>query len=87
MGDKCIYSVKKENAKMALDDEMADLKLKIAFPPHSLCLMFIFKRFLLIYSFLQQWLLCAYSVAGTVPGTSSRIKSKNINESVLQYFI
>lgn len=32
-GDKCIYSVKKENAKMALDDEMEDLKPKIVSPP------------------------------------------------------
>lgn len=53
---------------MALDDEMEDLKPKIVSPRrHSLCLMFIFKRFL-TYLFLSStmtimWLLCCRDCA------------------------
>lgn len=65
--------------RMIPDNETEEPKAKVVpfffFTPCSLCFKFIFKALFFIYSFLQQTLLCAYYVAGTVPGSGSRIKS------------
>lgn len=60
---------------MTPDDETEDLKAKLLFFPLYFMLRVSLKDFyLLIYSFLQQILLCVDNVAGTVLRPSSRIE-------------